>query len=124
MDGDEIWLIEGDREVGYAKGSQDQWRVIFDERILDLEQPKPAVAHTYVKEDGESIGQFAGTRFPIRSFRSEGELRTTDEETTFLAAIVLTGWRESDRGLLADSFSSGRVGDDRSDVGGGGGGGD
>lgn len=105
MQGDELWLLDGDREVGYAKGSQNSWQVILEERALELDQPKLGVAHTYVKEHGQAIGQFAGAGFPLRAFRSDGELRTTEEQTAFLALIVLTGWRESDRGMLAASSS-------------------
>jgi hypothetical protein len=106
MQGVEVWLLDGDREVAYANGMQNIWKVIFDERALELDQPKLGVPHTYVNEDGHAIGQFAGGGFPLRSFSSEGDLGTTDEQTAFLAAIVLTGWRESDRGMLAASTTS------------------
>lgn len=102
MQGDELWLLDGDREVGYAKGKRNAWKVIFDERDLALDQPKPGVAHSYVKEAGQALGQFAGGGFPLRSFHSDGDLGTTDEQTAFLALIVLTGWRESDREILAE----------------------
>ena len=105
MQGDELWLLDGDREVGYAKGMQNSWEVILDERSLELDQPKIGVSHTYVREGGNAIGQFAGAGFPLRSFRSDGELGTTDEQTAFLALVVLTAWRESDRGMLAASTS-------------------
>ncbi|MBJ7353523.1 MAG: hypothetical protein JHC98_01745 [Thermoleophilaceae bacterium] len=96
----ELWLLDGEREVGYADGMQSGWTVLFDERALELVQPKTGVPHTLVHEAGAAIGQFAGTGFPMRSFRGEGELGTTAEQTAFLAMIVLTGWRESDRAML------------------------
>lgn len=107
LQGSELWLLDGDREVGYAEGMQNAWKVIFDERVLELEQPQLGVPHTLVKEDDAAIGQFAGSGFPLRTFASEGELKTTEEQTAFLAAVVLTGWRESDRGMLAASTTSG-----------------
>jgi hypothetical protein len=110
MQGDALWLLDGDREVGYAKGMQNAWDVILDQRALEIEQPKPGVAHSYVKEDGRAIGQFAGGGFPLRSFRSDGQLGTTEEQTAFLALVVLTGWRESDRAMLAAGSSGGGAG--------------
>ncbi|MGK2878946.1 MAG: hypothetical protein ACSLFF_10310 [Solirubrobacterales bacterium] len=105
LDGTQIWLVDGEREVGYARGSQNTWEVIIGDRSLALDQPKPGVPHTFVGENERQIGQFAGKGFPMRSFRSEGDLESTDEQTAFLAAVVLTGWRESDRGMLAAGSS-------------------
>lgn len=110
LQGTEIWLLDGEREVGYAKGMQNVWEVIFDDRSLSLDQPRIGVPHTLVKDGDREIAQFGGSGFPLRSFRSEGELGLSDEQTTFLAAVVITGWRESDRGLFAAGSSGAGAG--------------
>lgn len=103
LDGEQIWLVDGEREVGYAKGAQEHWTVIVGDTVVDVDQPQPGVNHSYVKIGGRRVGQFAGSGFPLRSFASEGEIELNDEHTAFLAAIVALGWRESDRGLFGST---------------------
>jgi hypothetical protein len=100
VEGQEIWLLDGEREVAYAKGFQNSWDLILGERTLKVDQPKIGVSHSFIREDNRQIGQFVGSGFPLRALRSEGELGISEEHLTFLAAVVLTGWRESDRGLF------------------------
>lgn len=103
LEGEQVWLVDGDREVGYAKGAQEHWTVIVGGTVVDVDQPQPGVNHSYVRIGGRRVGQFAGNGFPLRSFASEGEIELNDEHTAFLAAIVALGWRESDRGLFGSN---------------------
>lgn len=96
----EIWMLCAEREVGYAKGSADDWVVIFGERVFELTQPKAGTNHTLVLAHDNAAGQIAGDGFPLRSVRAEGIEAFSDEEVVFVVAIALLGWRESDRSLL------------------------
>lgn len=110
--GDEIWLIDDEREVGYAKGGVGSWQLIFGEQHLELVQPKPGNNNSELMWDVSRVGEIEGSGFPVRSIGVVVRIDLSEEQQAFLAMVALLGWRESDRSLFGsmqtnESFPAG-----------------
>ncbi len=100
-DGDQIWLLEGEREVGYAVGAGALWNLVLGERPLTVEQVKPGLAHSTVRDDAAIVTEVRGSGFPLKLVETNGDGGLADDELAFVVAVALLGWRESDRAMIA-----------------------
>ncbi len=100
MDESQVWLLDGDREVGWADGSAGTWRLLFGTREFALDQPKAGSPHTALMDGGERVGEISGKGFPLRSIELTVRADLSDEQRAFVAMIVLLGWREGDREMF------------------------
>jgi hypothetical protein len=99
--GKEVWLLDGDREVGYAAGDSSEWDLLFGEDPYALEQPKIGNNATALMQGDERVGEIDGKGFPLRKVGLEIRASLSDEQKAFVAMIALLGWRESDRSLFS-----------------------
>lgn len=100
-DGDQIWLLDDDREVGWAEGDASAWRLLFESTEFSLDQPKTGSPHTALMAGDERVGEISGRGFPLRSLELTIRAELSDEQTAFVAMIALLGWREGDREMFA-----------------------
>jgi hypothetical protein len=100
---DQVWLLEGERTVGFAKGAAHWWHVLLDDVEYKIEQPKMGNNHSLLSKGETQIGEFGGIGFPLRALEFRGELDIPEDQQAFVALIVLMGWREADRSLLGAS---------------------
>lgn len=100
QDDQQVWLLDGDREVGYADGSAGEWRLLFGAREFGLDQPKSGAPHTALMDGDERVGEISGRGFPLRAMVLEVRADLSPEQEAFVAMIVLLGWRESDREMF------------------------
>lgn len=106
QDGQQVWLLDGDREVGYADGFAGEWRLLFGTREFGLDQPKSGAPHTALMDGDTRVGEISGQGFPLRSVEMEIRADLTDEQRAFVAMIVLLGWREGDRAMFGQLETS------------------
>jgi hypothetical protein len=101
LDGNQLWLLDDDRTVGFAVGDSSEWHLLLDDREYALEQPKIGNNNAALMSNGQRIGEIEGKGFPLRivTLDIRGGLR--DEQTAFVAMVTLLGWRESDRSLFS-----------------------
>jgi hypothetical protein len=98
---DEIWLIDGEREVGYAAGAADDWRLLFGERAFEIVQPTPGRNNSALMLADKRVGEIDGSGFPLRAVELTIRSNLSEEEQAFVVMIALLGWRESDRSLFS-----------------------
>lgn len=102
FDQDRLWLLDGEREVGFAQGSDLKWHILFGELSLTLEQAKAGVCHSAATDAGGAIvAQVRGSGFPLKLVETHGADELSEEQLVFLVAIALLGWRESDRAMIS-----------------------
>lgn len=99
-DGDQVWLLDDEREVGYAKGSDLRWQLAVGGHALTVEQMKYGVNHSTIEEDGAIVAEVRGSGFPLKLVETNGDAGLSDEQLVFVVAIALVGWRESDRAMI------------------------
>jgi hypothetical protein len=101
LQGKKIWLLDGDRTVGYAAGDSSEWDLLFDEDPFTLEQPKIGNNATALMQGEDRVGEIDGSGFPLRKVRLTIRTDLGDEQKAFVAMVALLGWRESDRSLFS-----------------------
>jgi hypothetical protein len=102
-DGDEVWLMDGDRSVGYAQGDSTDWHLLLDDQAYGLEQPKAGSNNTALMREGVRVGEIEGHGLPLRRLNTAIRADLTYEQKAFVVMIALLGWRESDRSLLGST---------------------
>ncbi len=107
LDGEQIWLLEGEREVGYAVGAGVLWSLVLGDRPLTIEQVRPGLAHSTVSDDVAIVTEVRGSGFPLKLVETNGDGGLAEDELVFVVAVALLGWRESDRAMIA-AGSAGR----------------
>jgi hypothetical protein len=100
-DGDQIWLMDGDRLVGYANGNSGDWHLLIDDEPFGVEQEKAGTNVSALKRDDHQVGEIRGSGFPLRAVAIDSETYLDDEKQAFIVMIALLGWRESDRSLFS-----------------------
>lgn len=103
FDGDQIWLLDGEREVGYAAGRAVRWELNLGERGLTLDQRKYGQNHSAVIEAGEIVSEVGGGGFPLKVVEINRPAGMNDEQQAFVVAIAVLGWRESDRSMMGSA---------------------
>lgn len=103
LEGDQVWLLDGDREVGYATGRAVRWELDLGERGLTLDQRKYGQNHSAVIEAGEIVSEVGGGGFPLKVIEINRAAGMSDEQQAFVVAIAVLGWRESDRSMMSAS---------------------
>ncbi len=106
-DGDKVWLLDGEREVGFAEGFGGSFDVLVGARNLVLEQPRPGVNHSVFREGGAITAQSRASGFPLKLVELIGADDLEQEARAFLVALSLLGWRESDRQMIGGGPASG-----------------
>lgn len=99
--GEEIWLMDGDRLVGYAVGSANEWHLVIDERPFEMNQPELGKNRSHLESNVGRVGGITGSGFPLRVAKLETSFSFTHEQMAFVVMIALLGWRESDRSLFS-----------------------
>ncbi len=99
-EGEEIWLMDGERLVGYATGNSNDWHLLIDEKPYAIEQPKLGNNNSALMSGSERVAEIEGRGFPVRAATIQTILNLTDEQKAFVVLIALLGWRESDRSLF------------------------
>lgn len=102
-EGDEIWLMEGERLVGYASGETSDWSLLIDEKPCSINQPKIGNNLSALTVGDDQVGTIEGAGFPVRSATIETSLDLSQEQQAFVVMVALLGWRESDRALLGNA---------------------
>lgn len=100
-EGEEIWLMDGERLVGYATGNSNDWHLLIDEKPYALDQPKLGNNNSALMSGNERVAEIMGRGFPVRAAEITSILNLTDEQKAFVVLIALLGWRESDRSLFS-----------------------
>lgn len=103
LEGDEIWLMDEDRLVGYASGNANDWHLLIDDRPYSVDQPKLGSTHSALMSGTERVAEISGSGFPLRAAELTTTLNLSDEQKAFVVMIVLLGWRESDRSLFSST---------------------
>lgn len=103
VDGREVWLMDGDRTVGYAQGASTEWHLLFGEEAFELDQPKAGSNNTALMRGELRVGEIEGHGLPLRRLSTTIRAELTYEQKAFVAMIALLGWREADRSLLGSS---------------------
>lgn len=98
-----IWLLDGEREIGFASGLQTRWELTVGERGLSLDQRKLGMNHSAVIEAGEIVSEIGGGGFPLKVVEINRAAGLTEEQQAFVVAIAVLGWRESDRAMMSAS---------------------
>lgn len=105
FDGNRIWLLDGEREIGFADGAQTRWELSIGERGLTLDQRKHGLNHSAVIEAGGIVSEVGGGGFPLKVVEINQAAGLTHEEQAFVVAVALLGWRESDRAMMGAGAS-------------------
>jgi hypothetical protein len=102
-EGEEIWLMDDERLVGYATGNSNDWHVLIDEKSYSVDQPKLGNNNSALMAGTERVAEITGSGFPLRAVQLDTIRAFTDEQKAFVVMIVLLGWRESDRSLFSST---------------------
>jgi hypothetical protein len=103
FDDDQLWLLDDEREVGYANGTAAHWDLLVADRALVLDQARIGTNHSTVSEGGELISEVGGGGFPLKVVELNRSAGLTEEEQAFVIAVALLGWREADRAMISSS---------------------
>lgn len=103
----DVWLMDGEESLAYARGQAQKWTVLIDEREFELNQPAFGKHSTDVTSAGIQIGQIRSTN----SYMSSVLVNLSDELDltiqAFFAAIAIRGWRETLNGVRSPSSGIG-----------------
>jgi hypothetical protein len=105
-DGDQIWLLDGERLIGYANGNSNDWHLLIDDVPFAIEQPKAGRNVSALTRDARQVGEIRGKGFPVRAVTIDTQTHMDDEAKAFADMIALLGWRESDRSLFGSMETS------------------
>lgn len=100
FDGDGVWLLDDEREIGYAEGRGREWTLVFDGRNYALEQEKIGISHSSLWHNRDLAAEVGGGGFPLKVVELNRDGGLTMERQVFVVAVALLGWRESDRELM------------------------
>lgn len=100
LDGEKVWLMDGEREVGFASGEGMEFELLFGDRRVTMKQPKLGVSHSVFSEREKLFAQARGSGFPLKVVELKDGDELDEDARVFLLAVALLGWRESDRGML------------------------
>ncbi|MFT4049992.1 MAG: hypothetical protein QM648_09175 [Solirubrobacterales bacterium] len=106
-DGDQLWLLDDEREVGYAQGSTSRWRLVVADRHFVLAQPKLGVNHSLLNERDSLVSEVGGGGFPLKIVELNRPAGLTEEQQVFVVAVALLAWREADRSMMSRGGNSG-----------------
>lgn len=101
FDGDQLWLLDDERQVGYAKGMTVRWHLAIGERSLLISQGKMGTNQSAIMENDELVSEVGGGGFPLKVVELNRSAGLSDEEQAFVVAVALLGWREADRAMMS-----------------------
>lgn len=101
IDGEKVWLMDGEREIGFAEGDGLDFELFFGERRLTMRQPKAGVSHAIFYDGDDVFAQARAGGFPLKTAELKDGDELDEDQRVFLLAVALLAWRESDRAMLA-----------------------
>jgi len=108
-EGHEVWMLDDERLVGYAKGQETHWHLLIDDKAFAIEQEKLGSNSSVLKRGEETVGSFEGKGFPLKMVRFDDQVGFDSHTATFLVLVALVGWREGDRLLYRGAGGPGSM---------------
>jgi hypothetical protein len=102
-----IWVLDGERLVGYANGMEGRWELTADDESLLLWQPKIGTRFSTVASGSNVLAEVRGRGFPLKDVSLEGASRFGTEQRAFLMMMVLLSWQETGQQVNGGGASGG-----------------
>lgn len=102
----EVWLVDDEESIGYARGSAGRWELALGDRNLMLAQPAIGRMQSTLVEGETLQGEVRSADKLLRKVLVNLTDELTATHQAFVAAIAIRGWRETLAGMSqsADDF--------------------